>query len=103
MKNGCRIETGRDRGTSLGSGGQLYCDKRCREEQVVTLSGHLETFTDKHAAERALRRVTGVKVIALELDVKLSSNHQRSNIDVAAVAEEALRWNTGVPPDKTQL
>ena len=73
------------------------------KNSVVTLSGHLETFTDKHAAERALRRVTGVKVIALELDVKLSSNHQRSNIDVAAVAEEALRWNTGVPPDKTQL
>ena len=70
---------------------------------VVTLSGHLETFADKHAAERALRRVAGVKAIALELDVKLSSIHQRSDTDVAASAEEALRWNTLVPPEKIRL
>ena len=70
---------------------------------VVTLSGHLETFADKHAAERALRRVAGVKAIALELDVKLSSNHQRSDTDVAAGAEEALRWNTLIPSEKIRL
>ena len=58
---------------------------------VVTLSGHLETFADKHAAARALRRVAGVKAIALELDVKLSPEHRRSDTDIAASAREALK------------
>ena len=70
---------------------------------VVTLSGHLETFAEKHAAERALGRVTGVKAIALELDVKLAPNHKRSDTEIAAGAEEALKWNTVVPVESIRL
>ncbi len=70
---------------------------------VVTLSGHLETFADKHAAARALRRVAGVKAIALELDVKLSPEHRRSDTDIAAGAREALKWNTLVPLESIRL
>ena len=73
------------------------------KDGVVTLSGHLETLADKHAAERALRRVAGVKAIALELDVKISSDHQRSDTDIARGAEEALRWNTLVPLEAIRL
>ena len=39
------------------------------KDGVVTLTGHLETFAEKHAASRAVQRVAGVKAIALELDV----------------------------------
>ena len=70
---------------------------------VVTLSGHLETFAEKHAAARALRRVAGVKAIALELDVKLAPDHKRSDTDIAAGAEEALKWNTLVPLESIRL
>ena len=73
------------------------------KDGVVTLSGHLETFADKHAAERALRRVAGVKAIALELDVKLSPEHRRSDTDIAAGAREALKWNTLVPLEAIRL
>ena len=73
------------------------------KDGVVTLTGHLETFADKHAAERALRRVAGVKAIALELDVKLSSDHHRSDTDIAASASEALKWNTLVPRESIRL
>ena len=73
------------------------------KDGVVTLSGHLETFADKHAAARALRRVAGVKAIALELDVKLSPDHKRSDTDIAAGAEEALKWNTLVPLQAIRL
>jgi osmotically-inducible protein OsmY len=41
-------------------------------EGVVTLTGHIDTFAEKFAAERAARRVAGVKAVAVELDVKLS-------------------------------
>lgn len=73
------------------------------KDGVVTLTGHLGTFADKHAAARALRRVDGVKAIALELDVKLSADHVRSDTDIAAIAQEALQWNTLVPLAKIRL
>ncbi len=70
---------------------------------VVTLTGHIETFAEKHAAERALRRVAGVRAIALELDVKLDPSHKRSDTDVAQSAEQALQWNTSVPLDQLRI
>ena len=73
------------------------------KDGVITLTGHLETFAEKHAAARALRRVAGVKAIALELDVKLSPDHKRSDTDIAAGAEEALKWNTLVPLEVIRL
>ena len=73
------------------------------KDGVVTLTGHLETFADKHAAARAVRRVAGMKAIALELDVKLSPDHKRSDTDIAVGAEEALKWNTLVPPEEIRL
>jgi osmotically-inducible protein OsmY len=70
---------------------------------VVTLTGHLETVAEKYAVSRAVQRVAGVKAIALELDVKLSPDHQRSDTDIAASAEQALRWNTSVSPEAVRL
>lgn len=70
---------------------------------VVTLTGHLDTYAGKHAAERALRRVAGVQAIALEIDVKLAPGHQRNDTDIAASAAEALRWNTVVPVESVRL
>ena len=73
------------------------------KDGVVTLTGHIETYVEKYAAAKAVRRVTGVKAIALELDVRLSPEHRRSDTDIAAAAEQALRWNTSVPPDKVRI
>ncbi len=67
------------------------------KDGVVTLTGHLDTFAEKHAAARAVRRVAGVKAIALELDVKLAPDHKRSDTDIATSAEQALKWNTLAP------
>ena len=50
---------------------------------VVTLTGHLHTYAEKHAIERAVQRVQGVKAIAVELDVKLASAHKRSDPEIA--------------------
>jgi len=69
------------------------------KDGVVTFTGHLDTFAEKHAAARALRRVAGVKAIALELDVKLAPAHERSDTDIAQSIEDAMKWNTVVPLD----
>lgn len=70
---------------------------------VVLLSGHLDTFSEKHAVETAAQRVAGVRAIAVELDVKLEPHHQRSDAEIAAAIETALEWHALVPQDRIQV
>jgi osmotically-inducible protein OsmY len=69
---------------------------------IVTSSGHIDTDAEKRAVEKAMRRVNGVKAIALELDVKLSPEHQRGDTDIAQAADLALRWNSSLPPERVR-
>jgi osmotically-inducible protein OsmY len=73
------------------------------KDGVVTLSGHLESYAEKRAIEKALRRLQGVKAIALELDVRLAPDHQRSDTEIAQAAEAALKWNAQVPADAVRI
>lgn len=70
---------------------------------VVTLAGHLDTFAEKRAAERAVRRVAGVRGIALDLDVKLAPEHVRGDPEIAEAATTALRLNSLVPAGKVKV
>lgn len=70
---------------------------------VVTLTGHLDTFAEKYAAERAVRRVAGVRGLAMELDVKLAAGHQRSDSEIASAAASALRWSVFMQPDRVKV
>lgn len=70
---------------------------------VVTLAGHLDSFAEKHAVERAVRRVAGVRGIALDLDVKLSTEHQRTDSDIAGAATTGLALNTLVPRGQVKV
>jgi osmotically-inducible protein OsmY len=70
---------------------------------VVTLTGHLSTYAEKHAVEKAVRRVAGVRGIAVELDVKLSLAHKRSDSEIAQAAITALTWNALVPSERVKV
>jgi len=73
------------------------------KEGIVTLTGHLDTFAEKYAAERAVRRVSGVRGLAMELDVKLAPGHQRSDSEIASAAASALRWSVLMQPDRVKV
>jgi osmotically-inducible protein OsmY len=73
------------------------------KDGVVTLTGHLDTYTEKYAIERAVGRVAGVKAMAMEIDVKLEPNHKRSDTEIAVAVESALKWHSHVPDDKIQV
>jgi hypothetical protein len=64
---------------------------------IVTLSGHVPTYGEKYGAEKAAKRVFGVKALANELDVKLGSDQTRSDEDVAVACLAALRAHASVP------
>lgn len=64
---------------------------------VVTLSGRVLHYAEKWAAERATRRVEGVKAIAEEMEVHPSGAHDRTDSDIAEAVVNALRWHVWVP------
>lgn len=64
---------------------------------VVTLSGHVISFVEKFAAERAVRRVKGVKAVAQELEVRLPSEAKTADDEIAARAVKILNWDALVP------
>lgn len=73
------------------------------EDDIVTLSGTVGNFWEKHAAERAVKNVSGVKGIANDLQIKLRSFWEKSDTDIAQAAVNALKWNVVVPKDCIQV
>jgi osmotically-inducible protein OsmY len=67
------------------------------KNQVVSLSGTVPTYAEKHAAEKATFRVAGVKAVADEIKVKLLNDSKRSDQDIAKAAADALEWNVAIP------
>lgn len=64
---------------------------------VVTLTGHVENYAAKSAAETAARRVRGVRAVAEELEVRLPTESVRDDADIAAAALNRLDWDVSVP------
>ena len=69
------------------------------KEGIVALSGYVDTYAARLAAERAARRVYGVKAIVNELAVKLAET--RIDPDLAADALQALANRIDAPPGIT--
>lgn len=70
---------------------------------IVTLTGHLASYAEKYAAERAAQRVAGVKGLAVEIDVRLPGSSERPDADIAVSARRALEWNTALPQEGIQI
>lgn len=65
------------------------------QEGVVTLSGYVNSYAEKLAAERSCRRVFGVRALANELEVRLAVD--RIDPEIARQALEALKNRIDVP------
>jgi osmotically-inducible protein OsmY len=63
---------------------------------VVTLSGSIDSYAGKLAAERAAKRARGVRAVANTLQVTL--RYPRSDTDIANDAARALETHLIVPP-----
>ena len=70
------------------------------KDGVVTLSGQLDSYAKKYAAERAAERVAGVRAIAEDLTVKVASSFLRSDTEIAHAVVTALKWDVEVPDDR---
>jgi osmotically-inducible protein OsmY len=70
---------------------------------VVTLSGSVDSYAEKYAAVRAIERLNGAAAVVDNLEVKLPSEHRRSDTEIAHAAVAALRWDITVPDDKVKM
>lgn len=70
---------------------------------VVTLSGHVENYSEKLQAERAAKRVAGVEAIAVDLEVDQTEIAVPDDAGIAQRALSALDWNVSVPKGRVNL
>jgi osmotically-inducible protein OsmY len=70
---------------------------------VVALTGHVESYVEKHAAETAAGRVKGVKAVAEEIEVRLPFETKRGDEDIAAAALSRLSWDVSIPRDAVKV
>jgi len=70
---------------------------------VVTLTGHVESFMEKYAAEKAVHRVKGVKAVAEEIEVQIPFERERGDEVIAEAAIDRLAWDVSVPRDAVSV
>jgi osmotically-inducible protein OsmY len=69
------------------------------DQGAVTLTGHVRTYAEQVAAERAVTRIYGVRAVANELVVKLPNDWRRDDSDIALATSNQLAWNVSIPKD----
>lgn len=67
------------------------------EDGVITLTGHCSSYAEKIAAEKAAKRVAGVRGVANDVVVRISGSNVHDDTEIAQAALDALSWNTPVP------
>ena len=90
---------------------ELRWDPRVRETEigiavkdgVVTLSGFVDSYAQRTAAEHAVERISGVKAIAEELQVRLPGTMKRNDTEIAHHALDAMAWDVEVPEDRFRV
>jgi len=67
------------------------------KDGVAHLTGSVDSYVKKWAAERAAHRVKGIKAVANDIDVRLPMSSERTDADLAAAATRTLEWDALVP------
>ena len=67
------------------------------KDGIVTLSGVVDTYAKKTQAETAAKNVSGVKVVAENIEVNYGSSFVKNDTEIATEILNAWRWNWEVP------
>jgi osmotically-inducible protein OsmY len=73
------------------------------KDGIVTLTGTVDTYAKKIAAEKAAKGVYGVKAVAEDIEVRYSTSKGKTDTDIAKAAVDALKWNSSVPADSIKM
>ena len=70
---------------------------------VVTLSGEVDSYAKKWTAEKAAKKVAGVRVIAEDIQVGLSPDYRKTDAEIGQAILDSLKWNTIIPEDRIKI
>lgn len=92
---------------------EIQCDPQLKEvaseigvaarDGVITLSGLVDSYSKKLAAEKAAQRVHGVKVVAVDIEVKISPSLLKTDVEIATAVKNALTWHSAVNEDQIEI
>lgn len=72
------------------------------EDGVVTLAGTVRSYAEKYAAERAVKRVQGVRELVDHLQVHVADPGAPDD-ELARRATQTLRWNASIPQERVRV
>lgn len=73
------------------------------DKGVVTLTGTLDSYAKKMAAEKAVKAVKGVRAVADDIEVKYGTEFKKSDQEIAKAAADAIKWNYSVPDEQVSI
>ncbi len=73
------------------------------KDGIVTLTGWVDSYAKRWAAEEAAHRVRAVLAVANDLAVRLPSASERLDADLAAATIHALAWDAAIPTANIEI
>jgi osmotically-inducible protein OsmY len=73
------------------------------KDGIVTLSGHVASYSEKLAAEGCTAKLPGVGAVVSELGITLPDSSRLTDEDIARAAIGVLTWNSLVPRDRIRV
>lgn len=70
---------------------------------IVTLSGQVDSYSKKLAAENAAKKIAGVRAIAEDIQIGVSPTHRKTDTEIAEAVLNALKWHTMIPDEKIKV
>ena len=70
---------------------------------VVTLTGHVGSYAEKMATEKAVKRVKGVQAVAQEIEIRYPEDKKLADDQIAKRALDILAWNVQLPAGTLQV
>jgi osmotically-inducible protein OsmY len=73
------------------------------KDAVVTLSGSVDSYSKKVASEKVVKKISGVKAVAIDIEVNLPGSSKRNDTDIAEAVVNALKWHSAVRENKINV
>lgn len=73
------------------------------EDGVVCLTGHVGTYAEKIAAERAVQSIKGVKALAEEIEVHVGDQPELGDEVIASRCVDLIHWCSALPDGRIRI
>ena len=70
---------------------------------IITLAGYVNSHSEKLAAEKAAKRVKGVRAVAQNIEVTLAGGNLLPDRQIAETIKRKLEWSITIPDGKIQV